>query len=92
MPVAKTVKQPLKILVRGMMSYRGLSDLHIIPRIQTFTADSYVEEVLKKTAASAIQGKKENGLPTKVKLLPEMLRMIFQQDGAPAHHARKTQD
>ena len=29
-PVVETVKQPLKILVWGMMSYRGLSDLHII--------------------------------------------------------------
>lgn len=91
-PVVETVKQPLKILVWGMMSYRGLSDLHIIPRGQTVTADYYVEEVMKKTAASAMQRREENGPPTEVKLLPKMSRAIFQQDGAPAHHARKTQD
>lgn len=39
-----------------------------------------------------MQRRKENGPPTSVKLLPEMFRAIFQQDGAPAHHARKTQD
>ena len=39
-----------------------------------------------------MQRGKENGPPTKVKLLQEMSRAIFQQYSAPAHHARKTQD
>ena len=71
-----------------MMIFRGLSDLHIIPRDQTVTADYYVQEVLKKMATCTIRRKKENCPPAKAKLLPEA---IFQQDGAPAHRARKTQ-
>ena len=55
------------------------------------TADYYVRDVLKKTAATTVLRKKENGPPTKVKLLPDMSRAIFRQDGAPAHLAKKTQ-
>ncbi|XP_043229039.1 uncharacterized protein LOC122385098 [Amphibalanus amphitrite] len=91
-PVIETVKQPGKVLVWGMMSFRGLSDLHIVPRGQTVTADYYVEEVMKGTAASAMRRRKENGPPTAIKLLPDMSQAIFQQDGAPAHNATKTQE
>ena len=35
--------------------------------------------------------RKENGAPTKIGLLPDMSQAIFQQDGAPAHNATKTQ-
>ena len=91
-PVIETVKQPGKVLVWGMMSFRGLSDLHIVPRSQTVTADFYVEEVMKGTAASAMRRRKENGPPTAIKLLPDMSQAIFQQDGAPAHNATKTQE
>ena len=35
--------------------------------------------------------RKENGPPTAIKLLPDMSQAIFQQDGAPAHNAAKTQ-
>ena len=91
-PPTETVRQPLKIMVWGMMSYRGLSDLHIIPRGQTVTADYYVEGILSKTATSAMARKEKKGPPTEAKLLPNMSRAIFQQDGAPAHRARKTQE
>lgn len=90
-PVTETVKHPLKVMVWGMMSFRGLSDLHIIPRGQTVTADYYVEKVLKESATSAMRRRKENGAPTKIGLLPDMSQAIFQQDGAPAHNATKTQ-
>ena len=36
--------------------------------------------------------KKEKEPPTEVKFLPDMSRAILRQDGAPAHHDRKTQD
>ena len=55
------------------------------------TADYNVSEVLRKTAAPTMQWK-DIGSPTKVKLLPDMSRATFQQDGATAHPARKTQD
>ena len=91
-PVTETVKQPVKIMVWGMMSFRGLSDLHVVPRGQTVTADFYVEEVLKGTAASAMSRQRENGPPTVIKLLPDMSEAVFQQDGAPAHSGAKTQE
>ena len=47
---------------------------------------------MNKTAASVMQWRKENGPPTKIKLHPEMSGAIFQQDGAPAHRARKAHD
>ena len=43
------------------------------------------DEEAIKAAASAMQRKKENGPPTKAKLLTEVSRSIFQQDGAAAH-------
>ena len=91
MPVIETVKQPLKVMVWAMMSHRGLSDLHIVPRGQTVTAEYCVEEVLKKTATSAMNRKRQKGPPTQVKPLSKMSGTIFQQDGAPAHHAASTQ-
>ena len=56
------------------------------------TADYNVRGVLRKAAAPTMQWKKDIESSTKVKLLPDMSRAIFQQDGAPAHPARKTQD
>ena len=73
------------------MSYGRLSELHFEARGQTATTDFYVEKVLKKTATSAMQRKERKGPPTVVKLLPKMSEAIFQQAGAPAHNAAKTQ-
>ena len=104
-PAIDTAKQPLKVMVWAMMSHQGLSELHFVPRGQTVTAQYYVEEILKKSAASAmkrkrktgpptqveLQRKRKTGPPTQVELLPKMSEAIFQQDGAPAHHATSTQ-
>ena len=103
-PAIDTVKQPLKVMVWAMMSHQGLSELHFVPRGQTVTAQYYVEEILKKSAASAMKRKRKTGPPTQVELqrkrktgpltqvelLPKMSEAIFQQDGAPAHHATST--
>ena len=43
-PISHTVKQPTKVMVWGMMSFRGLSDLHIVPRGKTVTSDFYVRK------------------------------------------------
>ena len=50
-----------------MMSFRCLSDLHIIPRDQIVMADFFVEELLKKAVASAMRRKKETGPLIKIK-------------------------
>lgn len=36
-PAIETVKQPLKVMVWGMVSHQGLSELHIVPHGQTVT-------------------------------------------------------
>ena len=46
----------------------------------------------KEEATSAMQRRKQNGPPTPVKLLPMMSEAVFQQDGAPAHNAARTQE
>ena len=75
-----------------MVSFRGLSDLHIVPRGKTLTSDFYADEVqLKEMVASAMRRRTENGPPTAVKLMPDMSPAICQQDGSQAHIATKTQ-
>ena len=86
------VKFPGKLQVWGMMSYNGLSNLHIIPSGQTVTTIYYLEEFLKKTMMSAIHRDRETGTVTERKLVSDMSRAIFQQDGAPAHTSKKTQE
>ena len=49
----ETIKNPPKIMVWSMMSYRGLSDLHFIPPKQTVNALYYVSDILEGTVNSA---------------------------------------
>ena len=90
----ETVKRLLKNLIWSMMSYRGAlaSELYEVPRGQTVTAYYYVNEVLEKTDATKMLREKVNGSKTRLKLLSDMSRAIFQQERVPAYHARKTQD
>ena len=88
----ETVKFPGKVHVWGMMSYNDISDLHIIPKGQSINASYYIEEILSKTMLSALQRDREIDGVSERKLLPDMSSAIFQQDGAPAHTAKKTQD
>ena len=83
------MKFPGKVHVWGMMSYNGISDLHIIPIGQSINASYYIEEILLKTMLSALQRDREIGGVSERKLLPDMSSAIFQQDGAPAHTAKK---
>ena len=88
----ETVKHPTKVLVWGAMSFQGLSDLHVIPRGQTVTATYYRDNILETTLRSALRRTREYGPPTAVKLHPDMSKVIFQQDGAPAHTAATSQE
>ena len=86
------MKFPGKLQVWGMMSYNGLSNLHIIPSGQTVTTIYYLEEILKKTMMSAMHRDIDTGPVTERKLLSDMSAAIFQQDGARAHTSKKTQE
>ena len=88
----QTVKFPSKLHVWGLISYTALSDLHIIPQGRTVTAEYYIEEILNRSLMFSIKRKRKTGSVLTRKLLPNMSGYIFQQDGAPAHHATRTQD
>ena len=45
----QTVKFPPKIIVWGMMSGSGLSELHFVPLKQSANAEYYINEILEKT-------------------------------------------
>ncbi|KAI6656133.1 hypothetical protein LOD99_1466 [Oopsacas minuta] len=74
------------------MSYCALSELHIVPKGQTITAGYYAEEILKNSLLSAMRRKRKTGNVLSIAMLPEMSKSIFQQDGAPAHHAKISQE
>ncbi|KAI6656095.1 hypothetical protein LOD99_1428 [Oopsacas minuta] len=74
------------------MSYRGLSELHFVPPKQTVNSQYYVEEILEKSYRLAVGRSKTAGSILTRKLLPNMSRAIFMQDGAPAHTASRTQE
>ncbi|KAI6656223.1 hypothetical protein LOD99_1556 [Oopsacas minuta] len=89
---SEKIKFHSKIHDWGMMSYNAISELHIIPKSCTVTAKYYIEEILKKSLKIALRRKRKTGAVLVRRLLSNMSRYIFQQDGAPAHNAIKTQD
>ena len=67
------------------MSFRALSELHVLPEKQMVTGAYYVDEILKKSLLPTLKRTREMDLTLQRKLLPDMSTAIFQQDGAPAH-------
>ena len=70
------------------MSFRALSELHVLPEKQMVTGAYYVDEVLDKSLLPTLKRTRETGLTLQRKLLPDMSMAIFQQDGAPAHTSK----
>ncbi|KAI6648584.1 hypothetical protein LOD99_8064 [Oopsacas minuta] len=91
-PPSEKVKYPGEIMVWGVMSSQGLSDLHIIPQKQTVTSDDYVEVILKQSLTSSLLRTRDSGTILERKLLPDRSQAIFQQDGAPAHTSKRSQE
>ena len=79
-------------MVWGVMSYRALSHLHIIPKGQTVTSEYYVEVILKQSLASTMLRTGDSGTILERELLPERSKAIFQQDGAPPHTSKRSQE
>uniref|UniRef100_A0A0K2SWY2 Putative LOC100210866 [Hydra vulgaris] n=1 Tax=Lepeophtheirus salmonis TaxID=72036 RepID=A0A0K2SWY2_LEPSM len=86
-----TVKFLLKTQVWAVITPQAVSDLHLIPRNQTVTAEYYVTEIFGKSLMSALFCIEETGPPLKRKMLSDTSRAIFQQDGATAHLSEKAQ-
>ena len=73
------------------MSHRALSDLHIIPQGQTINAAYYCANILDKTCKDAVSRKRKTGSTLQRAMTSNMSKIIFMQDGAPAHTAKVTQ-
>lgn len=79
------------VMVWGAMSFSGLSELHIVPQGHTVTGEYYREEILKGNLFPRLANMQNNGSKFTTKFVPDMSRVIFQQDGAKAHTALETQ-
>ena len=90
-PPIETVKNPPKVMVWAIMSYRAVSELHFVHPKQMVNSQYYVESILEMSYRQAVSRTRNNGDILTRKLLPNMSKGIFMQDGAPAHTANRTQ-
>lgn len=90
-PEAPSVKFPPKLMVWGMMSYQGLSNLHVIPAKTSVNAEYYVETILEKCCLPAINRTRSSGSVLKRRMVDDRSTCIFMQDGAPAHRSVRAQ-
>ena len=90
-PPACQVKQSAKVMVRGGMTGRGLTRLHILPSGQNLTSEYYIKEILEKELKSLTSRREVTGGPTERKLFSSKKAMTFVQNGAPAHTSKVTQ-
>ena len=91
-PKAPSVKFPSKLMVWGMMSYQGLSKVHVIPAKTSVTSEYYVENILEKFYLPAINRTHISGSVQKRRMVDDRLTCIFMQDGAPAHRSARAQE
>ena len=72
------------------MSYRAASELHFVHPKQMVNSRNCVESMLEKSYQQAVSRTINTGDILARKLLPNMSKLIFMQDGAPAHTANRT--
>ena len=90
-PPVLTIKFPPHLMVWGAMSARGVSELHFIPQKCSVNAKYYVENILAGSCRDAFARKRSTGTILQRKLCENMSDSIFQQDGAPAHTSKLSQ-
>ena len=78
-------------MVWGMMSFRAISKLHFIPPKQTVNTAYYIDEILAKSCLDTLHRTQNNGSVLERKMVPNMSKAVFMQDGAPAHTSKMTQ-
>ena len=78
-------------MVWGAMTATGLSKLHVLPPNQTVTAKYYQENILSPFLLDDINRAVDTGSVMERRFHENMLDLTFQQDGAPAHTAKETQ-
>ena len=85
------VKFSPKVMVWGAMSFAGLTELRVVPQGQSVNQEYYCTEILEGNLFPRMRKTLLMGSKFDVKLVPDMSEMIFQQDGARAHTALRTQ-
>lgn len=80
------------VMVWGAMSFSGLTKLHIVPQGQTVNQEYYCSEILEGCLFPRLEKNLPRGPKFESAMVPNMSEIVFQQDGARAHTARKTQD
>ena len=90
-PTVKTVKHPPKIMVWGLMSFRALSELHVVPQKQMVNREYSINEILAKTCVGALNRTAAGGNVLLRRLLPDMSTAVVMQCGAPTQTAAATQ-
>ncbi|KAI6651141.1 hypothetical protein LOD99_5492 [Oopsacas minuta] len=73
------------------MSFRAISKLHFIPPKQTVNTAYYIDEILAKSCLDTLRRTKNNGSVLEMKMVPNISKVVFMQDGAPAHTSKMTQ-
>ncbi|KAI6649967.1 hypothetical protein LOD99_6331 [Oopsacas minuta] len=73
------------------MSFRAISKLHFIPPKQKVNTAYYIDEILAKSCLDTLRRTKNNGSVWEMKMVPNMSKVVFRQDGVPAHTPKMTQ-
>lgn len=81
----RSIKHSPKVMVWGMFSTQGVSQLHFVPSGQTVNAQYYRENILAKEGLEAIKRTRRTGSIIEKKLVSSMSKALFMQDSAPAH-------
>ena len=73
------------------MNFRAISKLHFIAPKQTVNTAYYIDEILSKSCLDTLNRTKNYGSVLERKMVQNMSKAVFMQDGAPAHTSKKTQ-
>ena len=74
------------------MSANAVSELHSLPQKCTVNAKYYVDNILAGPCKAVFARRRPKGTILQRKLCEKMSNSIFQQDGAPAHTSKLSQE
>lgn len=89
---AQRPKNGLKIMVAGGMNAYGLTKLYVVPEKSTINADFYMKEILPVYKEACERKATGSTKIDEAKIFFSDEQILLQQDGAPAHTAKKCQE
>ena len=79
-------------MVWAAMSANAVSELHILPQKCTVSTKYYVDNILDGPYKAAFACRRSTGTILQRKICEKMSNSIFQQDGAPTHTSKLSQE